>query len=109
MSELLSSLLSLAFLAQVLRITMPYALAAMGGSDVAHLIEDLDGERSALVSRIHHCIGDGIALISVMNSITDGGNDPLHFAAPAEHRIFFSGPLDTFCLCSYSLYILKNS
>jgi general nucleoside transport system permease protein len=31
MSELLSSLLSLAFLAQVLRITMPYALAAMGG------------------------------------------------------------------------------
>jgi ABC-type uncharacterized transport system permease subunit len=32
MSELLASLLSLTFLAQVLRITMPYALAAMGGS-----------------------------------------------------------------------------
>jgi diacylglycerol O-acyltransferase len=31
---------------------------------------------SALIARIHHCIGDGIALISVMNSITDGGNDP---------------------------------
>ena len=31
MSELLVSLLSLTFLAQVLRITMPYALAAMGG------------------------------------------------------------------------------
>jgi ABC-type uncharacterized transport system permease subunit len=31
MSELLGSLLSLTFLAQVLRITMPYALAAMGG------------------------------------------------------------------------------
>jgi len=31
MSELLTSLLSLTFLAQVLRITMPYALAAMGG------------------------------------------------------------------------------
>lgn len=31
MSELLTSLLSLTFLAQILRITMPYALAAMGG------------------------------------------------------------------------------
>ena len=31
MSELFSTLLSLTFLAQVLRITMPYALAAMGG------------------------------------------------------------------------------
>lgn len=41
-----------------------------------HLVEDLDGERSALISRIHHCIGDGIALISVMLSITDGGKPP---------------------------------
>ncbi|MES2958331.1 MAG: wax ester/triacylglycerol synthase family O-acyltransferase [Pseudomonadota bacterium] len=40
------------------------------------LIEDLDGEQSALVSRIHHCIGDGIALISVMLSIADGGKGP---------------------------------
>ena len=40
------------------------------------LIEDLDGEHSALVSRIHHCIGDGIALISVMLSIADGGQAP---------------------------------
>jgi hypothetical protein len=37
-----------------------------------HLVEDYEGG-SALVSRIHHCIGDGIALISVMLSITDGG------------------------------------
>jgi diacylglycerol O-acyltransferase len=40
-----------------------------------HLIEDYEGG-SALVARIHHCIGDGIALISVMMSITDGGTDP---------------------------------
>ncbi len=40
-----------------------------------HLIEDYEGG-SALVMRIHHCIADGIALISVMQSITDGGNDP---------------------------------
>lgn len=41
-----------------------------------HLVEELDGEHSALVSRIHHCIADGIALISVMLSITDGGKAP---------------------------------
>ncbi|CAG1019444.1 diacylglycerol O-acyltransferase [Burkholderiaceae bacterium] len=40
-----------------------------------HLIEDYEGG-SALVARIHHCIADGIALISVMLSITDGGMDP---------------------------------
>lgn len=39
------------------------------------LIEDMDG-RSALIVRIHHCIADGIALISVMLSITDGGAPP---------------------------------
>ena len=40
------------------------------------LVEDLDGEHSALICRIHHCIGDGIALISVMLSIADGGKAP---------------------------------
>ena len=40
-----------------------------------HLIEKYEGG-SALLARIHHCIGDGISLISVMMSITDGGNDP---------------------------------
>jgi WS/DGAT/MGAT family acyltransferase len=39
------------------------------------LIEGYEGG-SALISRIHHCIGDGIALTSVMLSITDGGSDP---------------------------------
>lgn len=40
-----------------------------------HLVETYDGG-SALVARVHHCIADGIALISVMMSITDGGMDP---------------------------------
>ncbi|MCE2914030.1 MAG: wax ester/triacylglycerol synthase family O-acyltransferase [Rubrivivax sp.] len=40
-----------------------------------HLIEHYEGG-SALIARIHHCIADGIALISVMMSITDGGADP---------------------------------
>ena len=41
-----------------------------------HLFEDFETGRSALVARIHHCIADGIALISVMLSITDGGKSP---------------------------------
>jgi WS/DGAT/MGAT family acyltransferase len=41
-----------------------------------HVIEDFDDGRSAIVSRIHHCIADGIALISVMLSIADGGKAP---------------------------------
>jgi diacylglycerol O-acyltransferase / wax synthase len=40
-----------------------------------HLIDGYEGG-SALVARVHHCIGDGIALISVMMAITDGGIDP---------------------------------
>ncbi|MBA4176482.1 MAG: wax ester/triacylglycerol synthase family O-acyltransferase [Leptothrix sp. (in: Bacteria)] len=40
-----------------------------------HFIEHYEGG-SAMVARIHHCIGDGIALTSVMMSITDGGNEP---------------------------------
>jgi diacylglycerol O-acyltransferase / wax synthase len=40
-----------------------------------HLIEHYEGG-SAVLSRLHHCIGDGIALTSVMLSITDGGGDP---------------------------------
>ena len=45
-----------------------------------HLIEDYtgpDGVRgSAMVVRIHHCIADGIALISVTMSLVDGGAPP---------------------------------
>jgi diacylglycerol O-acyltransferase / wax synthase len=41
-----------------------------------HLVEDLDGTQSALICRIHHCIGDGMALISVTLSIADGGRPP---------------------------------
>ncbi|HET9977782.1 MAG TPA: wax ester/triacylglycerol synthase family O-acyltransferase [Burkholderiaceae bacterium] len=41
-----------------------------------HLIEDFGAGRSALVTRIHHCIADGIALISVLLAIADGGQVP---------------------------------
>ena len=40
-----------------------------------HLVDGYEGG-SALIARVHHCIGDGIALISVMMTITDGGSDP---------------------------------
>jgi len=40
-----------------------------------HLIEDYQGG-SALIVRIHHCIADGIALISVTMSLVDGGEPP---------------------------------
>ncbi len=40
-----------------------------------HFVEHIDG-RSALIVRIHHCIADGIALISVTLSIADGGSEP---------------------------------
>ena len=39
------------------------------------LVENHEGG-SALIARIHHCIADGIALISVMMSLVDGGNLP---------------------------------
>lgn len=40
-----------------------------------HLVEDFEGG-SALIVRIHHCIADGIALISVCMSLVDGGTAP---------------------------------
>lgn len=40
-----------------------------------HLVEDYQGG-SALMVRIHHCIADGIALISVTMSLVDGGLPP---------------------------------
>jgi diacylglycerol O-acyltransferase / wax synthase len=40
-----------------------------------HLVEDYEGG-SALIVRIHHCIADGIALISVTMSLVDGGEPP---------------------------------
>ena len=40
-----------------------------------HLVEDYQGG-SALIVRIHHCIADGIALISVTQSLVDGGDAP---------------------------------
>jgi WS/DGAT/MGAT family acyltransferase len=45
-----------------------------------HLVEH--GSGSVLVSRIHHCIADGIALIQVLLSLTDTEAAPRHRPAP---------------------------
>lgn len=52
------------------------------------LIEDMGDGTSALICRIHHCIADGIALIAVMLSITDGGKAPPQRKTrePEEHQ-----------------------
>ena len=49
-----------------------------------HLIERYEGG-SAIIVRIHHCIGDGIALTSVVLSITDGGALPPQRSHDAAH------------------------
>jgi diacylglycerol O-acyltransferase / wax synthase len=51
-----------------------------------HLVEDLDGAQSAMICRIHHCIGDGIALMSVTLSIADGGKTPTQRSARNEEH-----------------------
>jgi WS/DGAT/MGAT family acyltransferase len=48
-----------------------------------HLIDGYEGG-SALIARVHHCIGDGIALVSVMMAITDGGAEPPRRARRGE-------------------------
>jgi len=49
-----------------------------------HLVEDYDGG-SASICRIHHCIGDGVALNSVMMSIADDAIEPPELAREAAH------------------------
>jgi WS/DGAT/MGAT family acyltransferase len=49
-----------------------------------HLIEHYE-VGSAIIVRIHHCIGDGISLTSVVLSITDGGELPPHHGHNGAH------------------------
>jgi diacylglycerol O-acyltransferase / wax synthase len=57
-----------------------------------HVVENYVNEHgevgSALIARIHHCIADGIALISVMMSLVDGGTEP----PPRRKKDRASGP-----------------
>jgi len=48
-----------------------------------HLVEKFGGG-SALISRIHHCYADGIALVQVLLSLTEMGENPKRKAALAK-------------------------
>ena len=58
-----------------------------------HLVENYDGG-SCLIMRIHHCIADGIALISVCMSMMDGGKLPILRKAKVEKRSGLDGAED---------------
>ena len=49
-----------------------------------HLVEGLGGG-SALIGRLHHSIGDGIALIRVLLSLADGAEEAAAPEPPPEH------------------------
>jgi WS/DGAT/MGAT family acyltransferase len=55
-----------------------------------HLIENYQGG-SALVSRIHHCYADGIALVQVMLSLTDLVPDPQAVDKPQRAKLSIKG------------------
>jgi WS/DGAT/MGAT family acyltransferase len=54
------------------------------------LIENYRGG-SALIARLHHCIGDGIALVQVLLSLTDEHFDPGRFPETRDSRSLLPG------------------
>lgn len=58
-----------------------------------HLVENYQGG-SAMMVRIHHCIADGIALISVTQSLVDGGVSPPVRKVPSLRREGLEGAQD---------------
>ena len=55
-----------------------------------HIVENYRGG-SALVSRIHHCYADGIALVQVLLSLTDTTDKPEVFGKPEKARLKTEG------------------
>jgi len=58
------------------------------------LIEDYQGG-SAVVARLHHCIGDGMALVQVLLSLTDEHFDPSRFPDPPSLCSLLPAPVRT--------------
>ena len=58
-----------------------------------HLVENYKGG-SAMMVRIHHCIADGIALISVTQSLVDGGSPPPERPHREPHKEGLEGAED---------------
>ena len=55
-----------------------------------HLLEGYKGRGSVLVGRLHHCIGDGMALLLVLLSLTDVPGEPEALDSPFTD--FFRDP-----------------
>lgn len=51
-----------------------------------HVVDGV-GEGSAIITRIHHCIADGLALVQVLLSITDEDESAEPHPVPAQTRI----------------------
>jgi WS/DGAT/MGAT family acyltransferase len=51
-----------------------------------HLIDGYRGNGSAVLSRIHHCVADGVALAQVMLSLTDDPQESASVAVAAPHE-----------------------
>lgn len=51
-----------------------------------HVIEGLAGGRTAVLSRLHHCLGDGTALVRALLDITDTSPAMHHRARHIRHR-----------------------
>ncbi len=49
-----------------------------------HIVENF-GEGSAVIARLHHCIGDGLALVQVLLGMTDDAPDPAP-GVPAKRK-----------------------
>jgi diacylglycerol O-acyltransferase len=47
-----------------------------------HLLEGYRGRGSVLMGRLHHCIGDGMALLLVLLSLTDAPGEPAELDSP---------------------------
>ena len=62
-----------------------------------HIVEDYEGG-AAVVARIHHAIADGMALMGVLLSLTDGYVDPARRTADRHRTMpvmgFWSGLID---------------
>ncbi len=48
-----------------------------------HLIEGLADGRAALLTKVHHCMIDGVSGVQVLEMMTDGGDERVRTAGPA--------------------------
>jgi WS/DGAT/MGAT family acyltransferase len=62
-----------------------------------YLVDGLQGDRSALVSKVHHCLVDGVSGIELLMIMLDVSQDPPPpIPAPEEDRPPAAGPLTRF-------------